>query len=250
MSRNAAEILLPQNVMARAVPALDIDGERIPVDLQINPRARRLIVRVPHRGGGVVVVAPSCRAAGEALAFAEKQKVWIAQQLEEKRGQVRFEAGAPIPILGDLHKVLHMPGARAGVWIETSLSPLICVSGQHAHLERRLCDYLKRRARTELMQLTSSHCEALSVALPRVTLRDPATRWGSCSHASGISYSWRLIFAPHWVMDYVVAHEVAHLVHMNHSKAFWRLVASRTSEARAAIRWLAREGRQLHKYGP
>lgn len=230
-------------------PALDIGGVRIPVQLRINPRARRLIVRVAQSGSEIVLVTPSRRAIKEALAFAERQKAWIAARLSEQPPRIAFVPGAKIPIHGRLHAIEHRPKEKGGVWIDDGFWPALCASGDEAHVPRRIDDFLKRHARAQLSDLTRGHCATLGVAVPRIAIRDPATRWGSCSHASGISYSWRLVLAPLWIANYVAAHECAHLVHMNHSKAFWRLLATLVPEPQRAVRWLARDGRELHRYG-
>lgn len=232
-------------------PVLDVDGALVPLTLRVNRRARRLIVRVMHQSGEVVVVAPSKTALKEALGFAESQRGWIAARLREVLPPVPFQPGGVVPFGGQEHRVSHRPRARAGVFLDADLldGNLICVSGELAHLPRRIEDFLRREARTLMAERTVEHCKALGVKVPRIVLRDPATRWGSCSEASGISYSWRLVMAPPAVADYVAAHEVAHLVHMDHSRSFWRLLSTLVPDARAAINWLAKEGRALHRYG-
>lgn len=228
---------------------LEVAGARVPVLLRVNPRARRLILRVAQGTREVVIVAPSKRELKDALAFAERQRSWIAARLAEQAPPVEFAPGAEIPILGRLHAIEHRPFARAGAWIEEGVQLRLCVSGGHDHVARRTEDFLKRLARTHLAERTREHCARLGVAPPKLSIRDPATRWGSCSPASGISFSWRLVLAPPRVLDYVAAHEAAHLVHMNHSKAFWRLLATLVPDVRGPVRWLATDGRELHRYG-
>jgi len=232
-------------------PVLEIDGVLIPLTLRVNRRARRLIVRVMHQSGEVVVVAPSKTALKDALGFAETQRGWIGARLREVPAPVPFQPGGIVPFGGAAHSICHRPRARSGVFLDNDLidGKLICVSGELAHLPRRTEDFLKREARALMAARTAEHCKALGVKTPRIVLRDPATRWGSCSEASGISYSWRLVMAPLAVADYVAAHEVAHLVHMDHSRSFWRLLAGLVPEMRAAINWLSSEGRTLHRYG-
>lgn len=230
---------------------LEVEGRQVPLVVQVNRRARRLIVRVRHLTGEVIVVAPNRKSVREALAFAESHKAWIAAQLRAVPQPVPFEPGACIPVGGHWHQVEHCPQARAGVFVDADLleGHKLCVSGAVEHLPRRVEDYLKRRARQFLSERTALHCAQLGVRVPRISLRDPKTRWGSCSTASGISYSWRLIMAPEFVADYVAAHEAAHLVHMNHSAKFWRLVSTLTPQVKAATDWLSAEGRTLHRYG-
>jgi len=239
----------PMRASSDAGMALEVAGTRVPVFLRVNPRARRLILRVAQGTREVVVVAPSKRELKDALAFAERQRPWIAARLAEQAPPVEFAPGAEIPILGRRHTIEHRPFARAGAWIEESGDLRLCVSGGQAHVARRTEDFLKRLARAHLAERTHEHCARLGVAPPKLSIRDPATRWGSCSPASGISFSWRLVLAPPRVLDYVAAHEAAHLVHMNHSKAFWRLLATLVPDVRGPVRWLATDGRDLHRYG-
>lgn len=232
-------------------PVLEIDGALVPLTLRVNRRARRLIVRVMHQSGEVVVVAPSKASLSEALGFAEAQRAWIAARLREVPPPVPFQPGGIVPFGGAAHAISHRPRARSGVFLDNDLidGQLICVSGEIAHLPRRIEDFLKREARGLMVSRTVAHCKALGLKVPRIILRDPATRWGSCSEASGISYSWRLVMAPSAVADYVAAHEVAHLVHMDHSRSFWRLLSTLVPDMRVAINWLSNEGRTLHRYG-
>jgi predicted metal-dependent hydrolase len=234
-----------------AAPSLDVEGTSIPLILRVNRRARRLIVRVMHQTGEVVVVAPSRRALKDALRFAETHRGWIAAQLKKVPPLTPFAPGVHVPFAGRPHLIVHRPKARAGVVAEADLidGPMLCASGELDFVPRRIEDFMKREARRFLVARTAQHCAALGLKAPRVALRDQVTRWGSCSRASGISYSWRLIMAPPEVADSVAAHEVAHLVHMNHSKAFWKLVETLVPNLKDADAWLTNHGRTLHRYG-
>jgi hypothetical protein len=110
-------------------------------------------------------------------------------------------------------------------------------------------DFLKREARRELQKSAQAHAEALSVRVKRLSIRDQSSRWGSCTSAGSLSFSWRLILAPPFVLDYLAAHEVAHLVEMNHSPRFWRVVARVCPSVERAKRWLDTYGNDLHRYG-
>lgn len=227
-----------------------IKGKRIPVCVRTNERARRLIVRVEPTDGRVVVIAPDRRSVKAALNFAEAQKDWIAERLRELPQAIPFVADGYFPLRGETCLIDHHPRARAGAWLEADLGGLrLCVSGETAHLSRRVTDYLRRAARADLSARVDAHCATLKLRLPRITIRDTATRWGSCSARTGLSFSWRLIFAPPFVLDYVAAHEVSHLKHMNHSKAFWRVVENLIGDPAPAHHWLSQEGPKLHRYG-
>jgi predicted metal-dependent hydrolase len=126
---------------------------------------------------------------------------------------------------------------------------LLCVAGEAPHVPRRVRDYLKREARKELERASRAAAAALGVAVKRISIRDQTSRWGSCSTTGVLSYSWRLIMAPPFVLDYLAAHEAAHLVEMNHSRRFWRLVEGIYPDVRRAKAWLDAHGGDLHRYG-
>jgi predicted metal-dependent hydrolase len=127
--------------------------------------------------------------------------------------------------------------------------PLICVAGDLSHVPRRVADFLKREARRDLDAAVARHCKALGLAARRITLRDTTSRWGSCSTTGALNFSWRLILAPPFVLDYLAAHEVAHLAHMNHSAMFWRVTRRLFPETDRAEAWLKAHGSGLHRFG-
>jgi predicted metal-dependent hydrolase len=127
--------------------------------------------------------------------------------------------------------------------------PRICVSGGKQHGPRRLADWLKAQAKIDLTQRTHFHASNLGRAPIRISVRDQSTRWGSCSTNGTISFSWRLIFAPSYVLDYVAAHEAAHLREMNHGPRFWRLVRDTMPNMQKARAWLKQNGAELHRFG-
>ena len=152
--------------------------------------------------------------------------------------------------------IAHRPEERGTVWIElppaagqTADAPLLCIAGDEPHITRRVTDYLKRCAKQDLQAAVSYYCGMLQIPSRPVTVRDTTSRWGSCSASGSLNFSWRLIFAPAFVLDYLAAHEVAHLVHMNHSKKFWALTKKLCSETDSAEAWLNAHGPQLYRYG-
>ena len=110
---------------------------------------------------------------------------------------------------------------------------------------RQLCAWLRR----EVQKSAQEYAEALGVRVKRISIRDQSSRWGSCTSAGSLSFSWRLILAPPFVLDYLAAHEVAHLVEMNHSARFWRVVARVCPSVERAKKWLDTYGNDLHRYG-
>jgi predicted metal-dependent hydrolase len=149
------------------------------------------------------------------------------------------------------HRIVHRAGERGTVWAETrdSGEKVLCVAGGVEHTERRVLDYLKREARKDLQKASLAHAAELGVRVKRVSIRDQSSRWGSCTSAGSVSFSWRLILAPPFVLDYLAAHEVAHLVEMNHSARFWRVVARICPSVERAKTWLDTYGNDLHRYG-
>src|ERR1700691_3333380 len=142
--------------------------------------------------------------------------------------------------------------ARGGtVWIEPNGAeePLLCVAGQAPHVDRRIGDFLRREARWDLEAASLRFAGSLGVAVKRVAVRDQASRWGSCSSTGVLSYSWRLILAPPFVLNYLAAHEVAHLAEMNHSARFWRLVQRLCPDHQQTKEWLDVSARDLDRSG-
>jgi predicted metal-dependent hydrolase len=221
-------------------------GDRVvPVQFEKNARARRIIIRMDH-GGGVVVVLPVRASKEDGKRFALSNKGWIKERLAHMPEPLPFLHGVSIPYLGAEHRIRHRPAERGVVWREGGE---IHVSGRPEHLPRRVEDWLKLEARREIERRAQEKAEALGKKIRRVTIRDPHSRWGSCSPDGALSFSWRLILAPRFVLDYVVAHEVAHLRELNHSNRFWRITETLTAEMDKARGWLTQHGAGLHRYG-
>lgn len=238
---------------------LTIAGRVVPVILRHNPRARRIIVKVNLTAGCVEVTSPSKRGFAKALAFAREQRDWIAERLQRVPQAVPFTPGAIVPFRGRDHLICHAglrrpDRSRPGpVWCVESDDPdglpEIHVTGDEAFLQRRILDWMRNVARNELNERVLAHATAFDVRPSRITVRDTTTRWGSCSPTRALSFSWRLILAPDYVLDYVAAHEVAHLRHMNHGPRFWALVRQAIPQFEPAKRWLEENGPGLHRYG-
>ncbi|HEX3753479.1 MAG TPA: SprT family zinc-dependent metalloprotease [Rhizomicrobium sp.] len=227
---------------------LKIDGRAVEVSLKLNPRARRVIVKVHPTTGEVTVTAPSRRGLDHALDFARAEKDWIARQLARVPEPVALAPGSAIPFRGIGHRIRHSLEGSAPVWCDEQ-ARIIFVRGRTEHAARRISDFLKAEARKLFEQRALAFAARLSVKPARIAVRDTASRWGSCSSARSLSFSWRLILAPDFVLDYVVAHEIAHLREMNHSPRFWAHVKSLVGDSSAPQRWLRVSGRDLQRYG-
>ncbi len=208
--------------------------------LRIDPSHREAILTMPPRGTLV-----------EARDFAERHGAWIAARLGRLPKPAPFRPGTLVPLRGVEHRIVHRAGARGTVWTEmrSSGERILCAAGGVEHIERRIHDFLKREARQHLVKASQHYAQALDVRVRRITIRDQSSRWGSCTSAGSLSFSWRLILAPPYVLDYLAAHEVAHLVEMNHSPRFWRLVGRICPHTERAKAWLDTHGNDLHRYG-
>jgi len=237
----------------REPTAIDIvfDEAVYQVRLQRHRQARRYTLRVHSATREVVLTMPPRGTLKDAHAFAQKHGAWIATRLNRLPAPAPFRHGTIVPLRGEPHRIEHRPYERGTVWLELGDDECrtLCVAGEAAHVSRRLTDFLKREAKRELEAASRRAAEKLGVRIKRVSIRDQASRWGSCSTTGVLSYSWRLILAPPFVLDYLAAHEVAHLVEMNHSRAFWRLVMRIYPNVARAKTWLDTHGAELHRYG-
>ncbi len=205
-----------------------------------------MIVKVNPATGEVSVTAPTRRGLAHALEFARGEKDWIVRQLAKAPGAVDLMPGAVIPFRGTAHEIRSAPrSGPAPVWCADGV---IWVRGREVHAPRRVLDFLKAEARKTFETRALHHAAKLGVKPSRITVRDTASRWGSCSSARSLSFSWRLILAPDFVLDYVVAHEVAHLREMNHSPRFWAHVKALVADLDGPQDWLKVNGRELQRY--
>jgi len=223
---------------------LSMGGRSVALTLRPSPRAKRIILRIDPVGS-VTLVVPRRTSRDEAVAFARAKADWLHDRLDALPEQVPFLDGTLLPLLGRLHRIRH-DGERYGV--RRSRGELL-VAGAPEHLPRRVADFLRREARRECAERARAFAARIGRSVRRVSVRDSKTRWGSCSHKGHLSFSWRLILAPEWVLDYVVAHEVAHLLEMNHGKRFWKIVERLYPNSVKPRTWLRRNGTRLHRYG-
>jgi predicted metal-dependent hydrolase len=230
---------------------LVFDGAMYLVRLNRHRRARRYTLRIHAATREVVLTMPPRGNLYEARAFAERHGGWIAARLGRLPKILPFAHNIVVPLRNIPHRIVHRRGVRGTVWRETddAGNRLICVAGEAAHVARRVGDFLKREAKRDLEEASRRYADALGARIKRITVRDQSSRWGSCSTTGVLSFSWRLVLAPPYVLDYLAAHEVAHLVEMNHSPRFWRLLARLCPHMARAKAWLDAHGTDLHRYG-
>ena len=222
-------------------------GIGVPVSIRVSPRARRVGLRIDVAGRKVELVLPRGVAASTGLRFLAAKRGWIAARLEALPQRVPFVEGAILPLLGVPHQVCREfdPAAPPVRIIDGE----IWVRSDPLHLARRVRDHLVAVAEAEISPRAHRLAARIGREVARVSVRDTRSRWGSCSGQGNLSFSWRLIFAPEPVLEYVVAHEVAHLAEMNHGPRFWRLVESLTPNTAAPRAGLKRHRNQLLAYG-
>lgn len=234
-------------------PAISVtfDREIYLVRVRRHRQARRYTLRIQSATREVVLTMPPRGSLKQAREFAEKHGGWIAARLGKLPAPAPFSSGATIPLRGIDHRIVHRREQRGTVWTETDEAGdlLLCVAGEAPHIARRVSDYLKREVKRDLEIASRRAAEDLGVTFKRVSIRDPSSRWGSCSTTGVLSFSWRLIFAPPFVLDYLAAHEAAHLIEMNHSRKFWRVVERICPHVARAKSWLDAHGSNLHRYG-
>ena len=223
------------------------DGRSVGLTLKPSPRARVMRLRVDIRTGAVILTFPKRVSERKALKWAEGHRDWVEAALADLPASVTLEPGGEIPLYGLPHRIEWAERAPRVPRVEDGR---ILIGGPAAGIEARLVRWLKQHARSLLDAETRECAERAGVAVARVGIGDPLSRWGSCSSSGSIRYSWRLILAPDWVRWATVAHEVAHLVHMNHGPQFHALVEDLLGhDPKPARLWLRRSGAALHRIG-
>jgi len=221
------------------------------VRLRRHRRARRYTLRIHPSDREAILTMPPRGTIADAKDFALRHGGWIAARLGRLPKAAPFLPGTVVPLRAVAHRIVHRTAQRGTVWTELrdSGERVLCVAGGAEFIERRVHDYLKREARKDLQKASIHYAQALGVKVKRLSIRDQSSRWGSCTAAGSLSFSWRLILAPPYVLDYLAAHEVAHLVEMNHSPRFWRVVGRVCNHVERAKNWLDTHGNDLHRYG-
>jgi predicted metal-dependent hydrolase len=221
------------------------DGAAVALTVRRSNRARRILLQIAATGDAVELVLPRHAPLAEGMRFARDKTAWIARRLRDATPPVVFADGVEIPLLGAMIRIRRVGSGRAPVHLAGAE---LLVAGRCEHVARRVHDWLRARARAEIVPRARDKAARLGQTVARVSLRDTRTRWGSCSAAGNLNFSWRLVLAPEPVLDYVIAHEVAHLVHMHHGPSFWSLVAELCDDVETGRRWLRHHGRELHRY--
>ena len=219
-----------------------IEAAGVAVRLNRSARARRFTLRLETAGEGAVLTLPAHVPLAEARRFLDRHEAWLAAAIAARPGPVAVAPGVRLPVDG--HEVEIAPRRGRGVRLRGGVLEV----PEGAAPGPALAGWLKAQARARIAPAAAAHAARLGAPLAGISFRDTRSRWGSCSAAGRLGFSWRLAMAPPEVQAYLAAHEAAHLVEMNHSARFWALV-ERLMPGHAAPRdWLRREGRTLHRY--
>ena len=209
-------------------------------------RARQVSLRICPRQGAVVVVLPPRAGRRAGMALLQANGSWVLDRLAALAPPTPLVDGGRITIGGRDILIRHEEEARGGAFLD---GRDLIVTGDPAFLPRRVADFLRAEAKRRITALVGPHATRLGATPRGILIKDTHTRWGSCAPDGTLAFSWRLVMAPAWVLDYVVAHEVAHLREMNHSARFWALVARLTPHREAAVAWLRAHGPRLLRVG-
>ena len=234
----------------RAPPDQDLavrDGDCfIPVEVRRNATARRMTLRLDSHNDQAILTVPERTAMRRMRAFLDEHQDWLVETYTALPPRIPFRHGVAVPLRDSTVTISHDPAHRGKCRIE---GEVLLVGGDEPHIPRRIRDYLKGEARREIGEQVRILTARAGLKAGRITVRDQVSRWGSCAANGNLSFNWRLICAKPEILDYVVAHEVAHLRHMNHSPAFWALTEELSPGSRRARAWLRQHGAALHRIG-
>lgn len=232
--------------LRRAVtdPEIELNGERVPIVLRQHKRARRLTLRLAPDGSEVRLTVPHWAPRAQAIAFAHARAEWLAEQHAKVPRRATPGPGGEVLLRGAPVRIDWNEKAPRTPRLSDDV---LSAGGPLGGLEGRLRRWLEREALALAEADMRDYCAAAGLAPVPVALSRAHRRWGSCSDKSRIRVNWRLVQAPDFVRRSVVAHEVAHLVHFDHSPSFHALLAEiYEGDIFAADRWLKQHGRSLY----
>ncbi|WP_297323135.1 SprT family zinc-dependent metalloprotease [uncultured Bartonella sp.] len=230
---------------------LELSDRLLPLTIVKSERAKRLTLRIEAGGKAVRVTVPPSTSQNQTMNFVERYRGWIEKRISHlppPQDTPMLRVGVFIPILGHPYEIVHGKG-RGTVEIvpdDDKKGGKIVVYGESEHIPRRLSDALKKQAALVIAPLIVKHSAIVGRKPASVRYKDTKSRWGSCSADGHLSFSWRIVMAPFGVINYLVAHETAHLAEMNHGTAFWSLCEKLCPNAKQYQAWLKRNGQALH----
>ncbi len=222
--------------------SITINNQQFPILIRKNARSKNMVLRYLPKKTSVSLSLPRHVSIRQGLNFAQSKSDWLEKQIAAHPQNTGLHDGAQIVVLGQRITICHVGGRGTAQQDGDKL----LVHGDAAFLERRVSEWVIAKARQEIEKHVQHKTALIGLRAKKITLRDTTSSWGSCNHVGNLSFSWRLVFAPPEVLEYVVAHEVAHLVHLDHSPAFWRQVDVLCSYHKQSRAWLKRHGKELH----
>ncbi|KQV72949.1 SprT family zinc-dependent metalloprotease [Rhizobium sp. Root1220] len=226
---------------------LDVAGRLMPLTIKQHELATRITLRIEPGGRALKMTIPSGLAEREVNAFLDRHQGWLLTKLAKFSTEVGLRDGSSILLRGISHRIQHtgsLRGLTEAVVVDGTA--ILRVSGMPEHLGRRIATFLKKEARSDLERLARFHSRSINAPINSIAMKDTRSRWGSCSSQGNLSFSWRIVMAPPSVIDYLAAHEVAHLKEMNHGPKFWALCNKLCPHMDEAKYWLKRHGSLLH----
>ena len=226
---------------------LDVGDRAMPLTIRENRRATRITLRIEPGGRALNLTVPAGLLKREIDDFLDRHQGWLLTKLAKFSADNAIRPGGHIAFRGVPHRIEHtgtLRGLTEAVLIDGE--PVLRVSGLEDHMGRRLSAFFKKEARKDLEVLVARHAAAIRKPIKSVSMKDTRSRWGSCSWDGNLSFSWRIVMAPPLIIDYLAAHEVAHLKEMNHGPKFWALCRELCPRMEEARKWLKQHGSQLH----
>lgn len=217
----------------------------LPCDVQIirNKRARRLTLRLDPGGDGAILTLPPFVSAADRDAFLVRHREWLCKALARQPARTVVADGVALKVRGQ-EVIVRSDPSRRGIFLEDNA----LIIGKGGKIGPRAAAWVKEQARDALLPAARGYARRVNRRIEKISLRDTRSRWGSCSSSGALSFSWRLAMAPPSVLDYVAAHEAAHLVEMNHSPKYWAIVDQIYPGWQAQRDWLKQHGRSLHRF--
>ena len=221
--------------------------EAVGMDIKVvqSPNSRKLILHIDNKERIPVLSIPRFCSRKRAINFVNENIDWILETLQKLPKRKYFSSGETISLFGQNITISHQPNARCGARLEENK---LIVSGGAEFLHRRVKDYIRKAAADEFYKLSAPLAAQIGCKINGICIKDTKSRWGSCSTLNNINYNWRVALAPHYVIDYLMAHEVSHLKHPDHSPAFWQCVADLYPDWQKGRDWLQKNGRLLYTY--
>ena len=220
------------------------NGHKIPLRLRYNAKAKRIILRVDQETGGAIISLPRHASETEAISLVNERIDWIVDKIREFPPKITLTDGQSLTLMGQHITIRHRPDLKMGVQL---IGSEMIASGMREHLHRRIVDWLKKYTKEIITPRAHNMASQLECEINRISIRDTKSRWGSCSSQGNLSFCWRLIMTPEWVLNYVIAHEVSHLKHMDHGPEFWQIVGTFGVKPKQARIWLNQHGRVLRR---